>query len=260
MGDIDITPRASHGHAWHALRIVFLLLSALLALQILPWRTGARIVPSLSPFLNLSSALAARSLAVSALLAVPLLVMALLRSRWFCGHLCPMGYCAALASRVHHHGRARYKKWPNLGPWLLLLGLGGAAAGYPLFIWLDPLSIFNGFFSAWRQPVLMAYLLPAAGFVVILLISLAVPNLWCQRLCPLGALQSALGALGKSLRRGREVAARESAPDGAALGRRSFLGIVAGGAAGLAARHALGREVQPIRPPGAAPEETLSAL
>jgi hypothetical protein len=121
--------------------------AAVLALQILPWRPAAMGFASLSPLLSLLGALATRSATAWTLLGLPVLILGFFRSRWFCRYLCPVGLAAEGIGRLNKKDRGRFAKWPNIGRWLFLILLGGAAAGYPLFIWLDPLSIFNGFFA-----------------------------------------------------------------------------------------------------------------
>jgi polyferredoxin len=88
-----------------------------------------------------------------------------------------------------------------LGRWLVLVMAGGIVAGYPLFLWMDPLALFNGFFSAWRRPWVGWNLLPAMGFVVVMAGSVMWPQAWCRRVCPLGGLQTMLGTLGQTVRR-----------------------------------------------------------
>ncbi|MBN1556669.1 MAG: 4Fe-4S binding protein, partial [Lentisphaerae bacterium] len=147
------------------------------------------LVPALSPFLAAGGAAARRAAGPLLFLALPLLAAAAWRGRWFCRNACPMGLLSELAGRAGRRDRARFRHWPRLGPWLLVLALGGAAAGYPLLLGLDPLSVFQGGLSAFRRPWLWVNLLPAAGLAAVLLLSVWRPNAWCLRLCPLGALQ-----------------------------------------------------------------------
>ena len=131
------------------IRGVVFLAAATLALQILPWRPAVMGFASLSPLLSLLGALAARAASIWTLMGLPVLVLAFFRSRWFCRWLCPVGLAAEAVGRLNPKGRRRFATWPHIGRWLFLLLLGGAAAGYPFFIWLDPLSLFNGFLSVW---------------------------------------------------------------------------------------------------------------
>jgi ferredoxin-type protein NapF len=137
--------------------------------------------------------------------------------------------------------------------------LGGAAVGYPLFLWLDPLAIFAGFVHAWGRELGLAVWLSAAGLPLVLLISLLVPGVWCARLCPLGATQDLLAwPLRTIRRRGPDDAA---APDAWPLTRRA---IVAGGLGvfgGLQMFRLSSRSsAAPLRPPGAADGDRFTGL
>lgn len=240
------------------IRGICFLAAALLALQMLPGREAAAIFVSLSPVLGLLGALAGRAATVWTLLGIPVLALAAFRSRWFCRYACPVGFAAEGIGRLNPKARGKFARWPNAGRVLLALLLGGAACGYPLFIWLDPLSIFNGFFAAWRGPLAASSLVLAAGFPLILLLSFVVPQAWCHRICPLGAAQDLMA-------RSRRAAARRgnAAPEksfGLDLSRREFLGAAAGGAAALALRRTGSGKPPPIRPPGARPEDRFGGL
>ena len=232
------------------------LAAAVLALQFLPWRPAAAMLASLSPLMSLLGALAARAATVWTLLGLPVLVLAFFRSRWFCRWLCPVGFATEGIGRLNKKGARRFAKWPHLGRWLLLLLLGAAAAGWPLGIWLDPLAIFNGFFSAWKTPLTWTAGALAAGFPLVLLLSWLVPHAWCHRLCPLGALQDLLALFRRTWQR----ALVPPAPIQPVYGRRAFLGVAAGGAIALAVRRLLRDRALPIRPPGARPEDRFTGL
>ena len=240
------------------IRILSFAVAAALALQVLPWRDAARGFLGLSPVLGGLGALAARAATPWLLLAVPVLALAAFRSRWFCRYLCPTGFAAEFAGRLNPRARGRFARWPNVGRLLLALLFGGAACGYPLFIWLDPLSIFNGFFAAWRAPLAWSSFALAAGFPLILLLSVFVPQAWCHRLCPLGAAQDLMVRL-------REAATRRGNPSaeksfGLDLSRREFLGAAAGGIAALALRRTPAGKTALVRPPGARPEDQFAGL
>jgi ferredoxin len=240
------------------IRAVVFLAAALLALQFLPWRPAVMVFASLSPLLSLLGAAAARTITAWTVLGLPLLVLGFYRSRWFCRHACPVGLATEGIGRLNPKNRGRFAKWPHLGRWLCLLLLGSAAAGYPLFIWLDPLSIFNGFFSAWRMPLTGASFVLATGFPLVLLLSWVAPQAWCHRVCPLGALQDLLTLLRRKLEIRKSPGAKD--PSHPAFGRRAFLGVAAGGALALALRRMLHIRTRPIRPPGAREEEEFTGL
>ena len=137
-------------------------------------------LPALSPFIAVASAISVRAVSVLALLAMPLLLLVLVYPRWFCRHGCPVGLLQEMVERFRPEAPRRRLKWPSIGQWLVLLTLGGALLGYPLFLWLDPLAIFNGFLNAWRQPMALATLLTGLGLPLLLLLDLAAPRLWCS--------------------------------------------------------------------------------
>jgi ferredoxin len=225
-----------------------------LALQLIPWAPAGRLFPSLSPLLGLGGALANRAFWPAVLLGLPVLLAGFFRKRWFCFHLCPAGYCAEAVGKLNPKSAHRFAAWPRLGAWLGLAILGGSAAGFLLAPWLDPLSLFNGFVSAWRRPREAGVPVLATGFLLLLLLSLLRPHLWCLRLCPLGGFQDAAHALGNRLRAFRSA-------DAPAPERRIFLGLAVGGAAGLLIGQKKGNGAPAVlRPPGAAPEARFTSL
>lgn len=217
---------------------------------------------SLSPLLSLGGALAARHFMLYVLLGLPVALLALFRGRWFCLHLCPTGLVMEQAGKLNAPARKRFLRWPHLGHTLAIICLGGAVVGYPLFLWLDPLALFTGFISVWKVPVSLVTVLPAAGFVLVLLLSLLAPHAWCHRLCPLGATQDWLALAGRKLLGHPHPAPQDfPAHHSPVMARRTFLFALAGGVGGYAARRALGRSpALPVRPPGAVPEAELTAL
>ena len=242
----------------NGIRAIVFIVAAVLALQILPWRAAAMGFASLSPLLSLLGALATRAATAWTLLGLPVLVLALFRSRWFCRHLCPVGFAAEGIGRWNKRGSRRFARWPHFGRWIFPLLLGGALAGYPLFIWLDPLSLFNGFFAVWHLPFTRTSFALAAGFPLILLISWLAPQSWCHRVCPLGAAQDFLTILRRKLEiRKSPAAPREFQIE---FGRRTFLGAAAGAAGALALRKALADNPLPVRPPGARAESEFKGL
>lgn len=234
------------------------LAAAALALQLLPWRSAAMGFASLSPLLSWMGALAARAATAWILLGIPVLILGFFRSRWFCRHVCPVGFATEGIGRLNKKRRRRFARMPNIGQWLFLLLLGGAAAGYPLFLWLDPLSLFNGFFAAWRMPLTGISLALAIGFPLILWISWIAPQTWCHRICPLGAMQDFLTRLRRALN--SRLTPEASPSIQLDLTRRDFLGAAVGGAAALAMGRTAAGKTLPIRPPGARPESNFTGL
>ena len=160
-----------------------------------------------------------------------------------------MRWLAAAAQLV---SRARVGLWP------VMLAVGAALAGYPLFGWLDPLVIFNAAFGAARRRLELRDWLAAAGLPALLLLAFLAPGLWCGRLCPLGALQDLIRfpfrlrmLVDKTARR------RESA----ALGRRAFLGLGLGAGYRLVLRPVRGGTSEAaIRPPASTGDARFTRL
>ena len=247
------------------LRLLIFAVCALLALGYLPegWRSWSVFLPALSPLLGLGGAIASGAFSLLTLAALPLLLLPLFKGRFFCWRLCPMGFVAETASRLNKRNAGLVRKVPYIGKGLALVIAAGAAAGYPVLIWTDPLCLFNGFFAAWHKPLAWISSVTAIGFVLILLASLAMPNIWCHRLCPLGGLEEMLMRLANKLRPARGSAQTPSAlAENVRIGRRVFLGFAVGGVAGLAygrLKTAVARASAFIRPPGAA-DRNFNAL
>jgi len=203
--------------------------------------------PALSPHIALGGALAAKTVSVVTLAGLPVLVLAMRWPRWFCRHACPTGFLQELLSRRR---AAAWHRWPPVGKWLLMITMGGAAVGYPVFLWLDPLAIFNGFLNAaWHKPVAVGggLLLPA-----VLVFNVLLPQVWCQRICPLGAFQELLALPQRQTRVPLSEARRER------LARRAFLGLCAGAASAVVIQRV--RASSPLRPPGALSEEQFTGV
>jgi ferredoxin-type protein NapF len=262
----------AHEYRWRlALRRItrWLVLIAAVALA-WPWRPESAtsvILPALSPFIAVASAISARVVGVLALMAMPVLVLALVYRRWFCRHGCPVGLLQEWVERLRPGTRGRWRKAPPIGQWLVWLTLGGAMLGYPLFLWLDPLAIFNGFLNSWRHPIALATLLTGLGLPLLLLLDLAAPRLWCQRICPLGATQDLLAGPRRFQRqRSRGEAGSVRGPNSAyrkgagKFGRRWFLAAIAGAAAAFAVKAVPGQARPPLRPPGALDEDCFTGV
>ncbi len=245
--------------------------------------------PGLSPWVALASLLATQTLRLVSGLGLAIGVLVLFRRRWFCRWICPMGLCAELAGRGGRLLRRRSVRLFPIGQWFALLTLAGAAVGYPLLLWLDPLALWAG----WTTPaslgtapgekvplgqappveasVEMAGEAPlgwfATGVAVVLGLSLIWPGLWCGRICPLGAFQEILWQVRRGIialvRRIRPAwPAPESSPTGESpqqgpgwpLARRAVLAGLIGVGWAIAAKKLRAKATRPLRPPGAAHE------
>jgi ferredoxin len=251
-----------------AVRCVALAAAVALAWPLVPGAATAAILPAVSPFVGLLSALALRSLSILTLVCLPALLFCLLQPRWFCRYACPAGLLQETLGRLWRKlvtcatpaAAARWRRLPPLGQWALLLTFGGACLGYPFLLWLDPLAMAGAFVSALRQPLCAATVVASLGLPLLLLLAIVLPNAWCMRLCPLGATQELLAAVRRSLRR-RRLQTSEAQSDASALPpRRAVLSAGLGALAALALGKLAARALRPLRPPGAAGEDTFTGL
>lgn len=229
-----------------------------------PWRVDSGlsvILPALSPHVALGGIVALRTAGVLALLALPVLVLAVVFPRWFCRHACPVGLLQEGVERWRSSPSRHWRRLPAIGNWMLLVTLSGACFGYPVFLWLDPLALLHGFLNAWRTPLDGAAVIAGAGLPLLLVLAFVLPRLWCQRICPLGATQDLL-ALPR--RWARRMAGGEAAPlpvkGGRAQTRRWFLAACAGSAGALGVRAVAGHSSPPLRPPGSVDEARFIGL
>ena len=218
-------------------------------------------VPGLSPYTMVSAAVAVRAVTVASLMAAPVLVMALVRRRRFCRYLCPTGLLVEAAGRLRPSRCAKTAKLPRIGQWVVAMALAGACVGYPLLLWLDPLAMFSACVGLWGQPITAAGLLSAACLPAILLLSVVWPDVWCQRVCPLGATQDLLALPKRLIRQARSPRQDRPPLDREAFARRSVLAVGLAALWGAVAwRVSRSTKRKAIRPPGARPEPQFAAL
>ena len=226
-----------------------------LALPLLPWSWAPQVPPAISPFLTICSAIAARALTTAFLIGIPFVIIALISRRWLCRNMCPVGLIVDLIGRF---GPSNAANLPPLGQWLALLTFAGACLGYPLLLWMDPMALFSGFLGAFTKSFTVTALLSAIGLPLVLLISLVRPNLWCAKLCPLGATQDFLALPRKWLRRAKP---ESPAGDDLPLARRSVLAMGLGAAwAAVTMKFGRGEGREVLRPPGAIAEDRFPGV
>lgn len=218
-----------------------LLACGLSAMPFLPWPWLGLVVPAMSPYIMVCSAIAARSVSWVSLIGVPVLAISLWRRRWFCRHVCPTGLLVDSVGRLRRSGCRAPAARSSFGQWIVLLAIAGAVVGHPWFLWADPLAMFSA--SVGLVTPLWICL------AVVLVLSMVWPSVWCLRICPLGATQELLALLGK-LSRAKWFSARSLA-ERQELTRRTAL------TAGLGALWSVAvwcgsqnRTPKAIRPPG----------
>ncbi|HSW38525.1 MAG TPA: 4Fe-4S dicluster domain-containing protein [Acidobacteriota bacterium] len=217
-----------------------------------------------SPFAALSSTLATRSLGLGLGIGWLFLLIAMVKHRWFCRYACPMGFLQEGAARIGWKKTAWWRRFPQAGQYLAILTFIGAAVGYPLLLWLDPLSIFSSALTAVRYDGLLSVMPAGAMLLLLLLLSLTSGQFWCSRLCPLGGTQD-LAAKAASLwprKSGKETAVGPGPYSIMRMVRRGFILGVLGIGTSLWARKAGSArgEDAPLRPPGAVSEDIFTGL
>ena len=212
----------------------------------------------LSPFIMLNSVFSLKSLVLLNGIGFVILIFIFFRKRWFCNKLCPVGWCcdkvSALSSRTF-----TYRRVPEFNKWLALTSLLASLLGIPLFMILDPLAIFNGFFSVLAGGLDPIKLLIFSFFPLLLLIHLFLPGIWCKKICPLGGLQLATDDAKKLLT--GLYSRTKTEPSAFNPGRRYLLMSGAGLAAGLAVPAVLKPSGETIiRPPAAVDSKVFNFL
>lgn len=234
------------------------LAATLLALP-LSWKGMTGIYAWFSPFILLNSLFVLKSLVLLNLLGILVLILSLVKKRWFCRTLCPVGWTCDSISSLSKRKNFSLRHFPPLGRWFAWISLAAALLGIPVFIYLDPMALFHGFFSAFSGKFSWLVILSMSGLPVLLAIHLFFPGIWCTRLCPLGGLQDEITSLKKFLRRllaGEKLPRQEFAG-----GRRLFLASGIGVAAGFLIPGFLkNRPVRCFRPPASQAPRLFNAL
>lgn len=236
---------------------------------------GARAIAAISPVVAGATLLSTGAWTWTTWIALGVVVLAAARRRWFCRWVCPTGLVAQQLGRFRPRAGSVAARCPRLGYYVLGATLVGAALGFPLLAWLDPLSIFSVYAGLPAAPARWTSLAAAAGLPLLAVVATLWPGVWCGRLCPLGALQDVVAKPAtwwRHRRQGPTISAVEPQP---ALGhvpsaettsavagiwaiwrpaRRAVLaGAVGILGAWLVKRHgsAGGRQGGTLRPPGA---------
>jgi len=252
----------SRGRIRQMVRGAAFAVAVLLLWPILPGSSTPALVPALSPFVAVGAMVASRSVHALAWLGLVVGLAVMVRRRLFCHWMCPVGVCTDGAGRLGRRFGRRIVWFPRLGPWIVLLTLGGAGLGFPLFLWLDPLARFAGVFDLGGQGPRLAAILPIVGLLAMLGIALLWPNAWCGRICPLGAFQDLLSAVPAScrsmMRRRRRVPTEASTE--LLVPRRMLLGAAAGAACAGATTLCGRNKPSSLRPPGAVAGPVFSGI
>lgn len=144
------------------------------------------------PLASLETMLASRAFYLTSFLsALPLIILAVLFGRIFCGWVCPV-------HTLLEWGHTFFKKWPSskkpmkknvlLPASLLLVSLIGSLwVAVPLFTTVSPIGVMSRLFYFGIGLELLIVL-------IVILLEFFQPMFWCRRLCPVGILYGCLGA------------------------------------------------------------------
>jgi len=238
------------------------LLSTIVAIVLtlpLGWKGLTGLYSWLSPFITLNSVFLLKSVVWLNILGFLILIVAFFRKRWFCKYLCPMGFGCDVVSSLSRRKKTYLRKIPQIGRWLALLSIFAAITGVPLFILLDPMAIFNGFFGLFSNQISAAVFLSSMGLPVLLTIHLFLPGVWCAKICPLGGLFDEITRLKRVLTHPEKLSFHKTAEESG--GRRIF---IAGGA-GLLAGFLIPKWIQTdkalfFRPPASVSGQIFNTL
>ncbi len=109
------------------------------------------------PLIAIATSISSRQLVTAIFWAVPLIVLALVTGRAFCGWLCPLGALLDLENRLIRRGKAVARKWPCLRTVkyvVLSLLLGSSLAGATALLALDPMSLLTRSLATALWPLL----------------------------------------------------------------------------------------------------------
>ncbi|NLD38580.1 MAG: 4Fe-4S binding protein [Desulfatiglans sp.] len=248
-------------------RLGCFVITILLLLPFPFWVHSSRILVQASPFVTICTILAGGALWLGSILGLLFSFIALFRKRFFCRYVCPVGLLLDNVSRIRPIVKPWWKGSPPIGRYIVLLTIAGAIVGYPLFLWMDPLALLNSAFSVYKASALSAVIISISGMVILLLLSLTSGNLWCARICPLGATQDILDDAASFCRRFIKRPVKEPQvingyKELLPSTRRVFIAIAAGLGLGLLAKKAGHAESMNslLRPPGAIKEAEFTAL
>jgi ferredoxin-type protein NapF len=204
---------------------------------------------------------------VGSVLGLGFSIIALIRKRWFCRYICPVGLILDTASGIKLPFKIWWKGCPSIGKYIALLTAAGAIFGYPLFLWMDPLALLNNAFSVYKASESISVIIFLSGIIILILLALTSGSFWCARLCPLGATQDLLENVGsycRNISNSEKKESEEKTSQGYSLPatRRTFIAVAAGIGLSLWAQktgQARSKDTT-LRPPGAIEEDEFTGL
>lgn len=212
------------------IRPVSAVLAVLFALPLF-WGSLTGIYAWFSPFIMFNSIFVLKSFVFMYVLGFITLLLSFIYKRWFCRFLCPVGFGCDLVSQKSKRKNFKLNRIPKISKGLAIVSLSAALLGLPLFILLDPMAIFHGFFTVFTGNKSFWVIVSLSGFPILLGIHFFFPGIWCARICPLGGLQELLNSAKKFIGKITRVNKKESAH--VKFDRRLFISSGMGLAAGL---------------------------
>ncbi len=239
----------------NTIRFIALVFAVLVALPF-GWGKLSGLSSWMSPFITLNSVFALKSFVLLNSIGFLVLAATWLKKRFFCRYLCPVG---CLLDRMPNQYKEKkslsLQNVPFINKLLSITSLTGAAFGFPLFIFLDPLSVFNGFFATLIRLSWLSVIASGSGFLLLLLMQFIWPGLWCKRLCPLGGLQLLVLDLKVLVYETKQAKVKKD------IGRRIFIGSAIGATTAIAfPLIVIGEDNKIIRPPASVNPEEFYAL
>ncbi len=249
---MNIRMKASH------IRWISTFAAILLALPV-GWGKLTGLYTWSSPFIMLNSAIAVRSFMWMAIPGILVLAASFYSKRWFCRYMCPVGSVCDLVSKSRRNVKYNISKVPPIGKWAAVISIASAIFGFPVFIIVDPMAIFNGFFAVFTENISLIVVLSLFGFPLLLALNWFFPGIWCAKICPLGGLQDDIADLKKFVIKNKEsksITLADKIPP-----RRIFLASGIGLISGLVIPKFLrpaGKRY--FRPPSSLPENHFNVL
>lgn len=109
-------------------------LLAILMLSPFPfWIDSSRVFVQASSFVVIGTILAGGTIWVGSILGLAFAAIALLRKRWFCRYVCPVGLLLDAVSGVRSPAGTWWKRSPPIGEYIVLLTAAGAILGIRSF-------------------------------------------------------------------------------------------------------------------------------
>ncbi len=233
------------------LRYLLFVLAILFALP-LPLSKFSGLTLWISPYMLLISFFSIKSLVLFNLLGLLALIFMFFRKRWICRYVCPLGVVCDWASKVQPNKNTIKLK---LNKYLAITSIVLAILMVPVLVVLDPFNIFHMSFEGIRTGFQLSAYIKMIPLLVIIVINMLFPNIWCRSLCPLGGMQLLGFDLGKALRKSKAIKKNTS------TNRRSFIAGLTGILAGISLPGlSIFSPGKCIRPPGALQDPDMNLV